>query len=82
MNVDAGPFLSVICHIIMWVGLIITLSMIKGFIVQGINIAISELLLKVADKESQERICRWLGDKDQILDLLDEINEKRKVKKT
>lgn len=79
MDIDPGPFLSVIGAIIMWIGLIVVISMIKGFIVQGVNIAISELLLKIADKDSQERICRWLGDPEQILDLLDEINKKQKA---
>lgn len=67
----------VISAVIMWIGLFIVLGMLKGFIVQGVNIAISELLLKVADKDSQERICRWLGDKDQIIGLLDQIRQKQ-----
>lgn len=76
MDIDATPFLGVIGTIIMWFGLILTISIIKGFIVQGSAIAISEWLLKISDKDSQERICRWLGDKEKILAHLQEIQAK------
>lgn len=76
MDVDAAPFLQIVGAIIMWFGLILTISIIKGFIVQGSAIAISEWLLKISDKDSQERICRWLGDKEKILAHLQEIQDK------
>ncbi len=76
MDIDPAPFLRIIGAIIMWFGLILTISIIKGFIVQGSAIAISEWLLKISDKDSQERICRWLGDKEKIIAHLEEIREK------
>ena len=76
MDIDAAPFLGINGSIIMWFGLILTISIIKGFIVQGSAIAISEWLLKISDKDSQERICRWLGDKEKILAHLQEIKAK------
>lgn len=50
--------------------------MIKGMIVQGSAIAISEWLLKISDEDSRERICRWLGDKEKILAHLQRIEAK------
>ena len=76
MDIDPAPFLKIVGAIIMWFGLILTISIMKGFIVQGSAIAISEWLLKIADKDSQERICRWLGDKEKILAHLQEIQAK------
>ena len=73
---DPAPFLRIIGSVIMWFGLIWTLSIIKGFIVHGAAIAISEWLLKIANTDSQERICRWLGDKERILQHLQEIENK------
>lgn len=75
-SIDPSPYLGIIGAIIMWLGLIFTISIIKGFIVQGCAIAISEWLLKISDKDSQERICRWLGDKEKILAHLQEIKAK------
>ncbi|KKK91802.1 hypothetical protein LCGC14_2709310 [marine sediment metagenome] len=79
MDVDPAPFLQIIGAIIMWFGLILTISIIKGFIVQGSAIAIAEWLLKISDNASQERICRWLGDKEKILAHLQEIKAKENV---
>lgn len=76
MDIDPAPFLQIVGAIIMWFGLILTISIIKGFIVQGSAIAISEWLLKIADTDSQERICRWLGDKEKIIAHLQEIQKK------
>lgn len=76
MDVDPAPFLGIIGSIIMWFGLILTISMIKGMIVQGSAIAISEWLLKISDEDSRERICRWLGDKEKILAHLQRIEAK------
>ncbi len=76
MDLDPAPFLGIIGSIIMWFGLILTISIIKGFIVQGSAIAISEWLLKISDNDSQERICRWLGDKEKILAHLRAIQAK------
>lgn len=76
MDVDPAPFLKIIGAIIMWFGLILTISVMKGFIVHGTAIAISEWLLKISDKGSQERICRWLGDKEKILAYLQEIRDR------
>lgn len=75
-TVNAAPFVGIIGQIIMWFGLIITLSIIKGWIVQGTAIAISEWLLKTNSEETRERVCRWLGDKTQILECLRQIDEK------
>lgn len=76
MDIDPAPFLRIVGAIIMWFGLILTISIMKGFIIQGTAIAISEWLLKIADEDSQERICRWLGDKEKILAHLQEIKTK------
>lgn len=70
--VNAAPYLGIIAQIIMWFGLIIVLSMMKGWIVQGTSMAISDWILKHA--EARERACRWLGDKGQILEILKKID--------
>lgn len=75
--VSAAPYVGILGHIVMWFGLIICLSIVRGFIVQGTALAIAEWLLKLSDKTSQERICRWLGDSDRIMGYLEEIREKQ-----
>jgi hypothetical protein len=75
MEIDAAPYVGIIGSIIMWFGLIFTLLVIKGFIVQGSAMAIAEWLLKIGDEDSQERVCRWLGDKDRIIQHLRKIQE-------
>ena len=74
---DATAFVGVIGGIVMWTGLIITLCVIRSLIIQGACMAISEWLVKMSDKTSQERICRWLGDSERILDYLDDIKQKQ-----
>ncbi len=75
-TIDAAPFVGIIAQIIMWFGLIITLSIIKGWIVQGTAVAIGEWLMRTNSEESRERVVRWLGDKDQVLEYLRLILEK------
>ena len=74
---DATPYVGIVGAVIMWFGVIVCLCIIKSFIVQGTALAISEWLLKVSDKTSQERICRWLGDPDRIMGYLEEIRAKQ-----
>ncbi len=76
--IDASPYVGIIGAIVMWFGLIFTLLVIKGFVVQGTAMAISEWLLKIGDEASQERICRWLGDKERILEQLKRIEDSQK----
>ena len=78
MEFDATPYVGLISTIVMWFGLIFTLLLMKGFVVQGAAMAIGEWLLKIGDEESQERICRWLGDKARIRQYLKEIKAKQK----
>lgn len=75
--VNAAPYVGILGHIIMWSGLIICLCIIKGFVVQGTALAIAEWLLKVSDKGSQERICRWMGDSERVMGYLEEIRDKQ-----
>lgn len=77
MEIDAGPYIGLITTIVMWFGLIFTLLVIKGFIVQGSAMAIGEWLLKIGDDDSRERICRWLGDRERICQYLKEIKAKQ-----
>jgi len=74
--VSAAPFVGIIGQIIMWFGLIVVLSIIKGWIVQGAAIAISEWLMNTNSEKSRERACRWLGDKNQVVEYLKKIDEK------
>lgn len=74
---DPAPYVGILGAIIMWFGLIICLCILKGFVVQGTALAIAEWLLKVSDKTSQERICRWLGDPDRIMGYLEEIRQRQ-----
>ena len=74
--VSAAPFVGIIAQIIMWFGLIIVLSIMKGWIVQGTAITIGEWLMRSTSNESRERVCRWLGDKEHVLNYLHSIDEK------
>ncbi len=80
-GIDAAPFLGLLGTIVMWFGLMMCLLIIRGFIVQGTSMAISEFLLKIADDDARERVCRWLGDKDRILGYLSDIAEKTGARK-
>ena len=74
--VSMKPAIGLISQIIMWLGLIIVLAMFKGFIVQGVSIALAEILWKCADQDTREKIARWLGDKNIIIAQLKEIDKK------
>lgn len=73
------PFIGVISQIVMWVGLIFVLTMFRGFISHGVSLAIAEWLLKVNDDLVREKVCRWLGDKDTIIEHLESIKEQNKA---
>lgn len=75
-TLSAAPFVGVLGQIVMWFGFIVCLSLIKNYIIYGTALALSEWLIKLSDKSGQERVCRWLGDSDRILECLEEIKEK------
>ena len=76
---SVGPFIGVISQIVMWGGLIFVLSMFRSFISNGISIAIAEWMLKLSDDGLREKVCRWLGDKDTIIEHLKSIEEQNKA---
>ena len=76
---SAVPFIGVISSLIMWIGLIFVLTMFRGFISNGVSLAIAEWLLKVNDDSVREKVCRWLGDKDTIIEHLKSIEEQNKA---
>ncbi len=77
MLAESGAvYVGVLTTIIMWFGLIICLSMLKGFIHYGANVAIAEWLLKSTNDQTREKLCRWLGDSNEIAEYLHRIDEK------
>ena len=75
-SIDAGPFIGVISQIIMWVGLLTALGVLKGFIVQGLSLAMAEFLIRAPSEEVLEKVCRWLVRGDQVKDYLKQIKDR------
>lgn len=74
--INAGPYVGVIGQLIMWTGLIVVLAMFKGFVVQGLSLAMAEFLVRNTSEEVQEKVCRWLVNSDQVEAYLKQIKEK------
>lgn len=76
-EISAGPYLGVITTAIMWFGLVIVICLLKNFFVQGVSLAVAEWLLKLADNDHKEKVCRWLSNGDQVLAYLKILEEKK-----
>ena len=74
-TVSMTPWISVISLLIGWTFFIIVLSMFKSFISHGFSIAIAEFLLKNCTSEQREKIVRWFGNGEIILEHLKELEE-------
>ena len=72
---DIGPFIGVISQIICWTGFIITLMMCRGFIATGVSIAVAEFLPRMK-QEHREKLARWLGNGEEVLEQLKVMDEK------
>jgi len=75
---DIGPVVSLIGHAITAGAFLIALSMLRGFIIHGISLAIAEFFIRAKDEEQMQRMCRWFAEGDEILEHLKEIREKQK----
>jgi len=75
MEVTSG-LIGVINLIAGWTFFLITLSIFKGFIVNGVSIAITEFLLKCNCDETREKVARWLGNSEEILAHIEELRAK------
>lgn len=71
-----GPVIGLASHVVTVIALIVVLSILKGFIVQGVSLAVVEWLLKMSDQDSQYRMLRWFANGDQMMKMLQEIKEK------
>ena len=71
-----GPVIGLASHVVSVIALIVVLSILKGFVVQGVSLAVVEWLLKMSDKDAQFRILRWFANGDQMMKMLEEIKEK------
>ena len=78
---NLGPVVGLAGHVITVIALIVVLSILKGFIVQGVSIAVVEWLLKMSDTDSQYRALRWFADGKQMMKALEEIKEKVGIQK-
>jgi hypothetical protein len=74
--IDVGPFLAILGQVIGWTFFLIALAMFKNFISHGFSMAIGEFLLKINDNDLRERLCKWFGNSDVILDHLKEMDKK------
>ena len=72
----SSVLVSVVGGIFGWVFFLMTLGILKGFICNGVSIAISEFLMKCNDNEIREKIARWLSNGDDILAFLKDIDKK------
>jgi hypothetical protein len=72
---DIEPFLGIVSLIICWFCFIIVLAMLKGFISRGFSMALAEFLLKNCSEEKAERLVRWFGNGEDVLEELKLIKE-------
>ena len=72
------PFIGVISQIIGWSFFIAVLVVLKNFISHGFSMAIAEVLLKTTSIDVQQKMVRWFGNGDVVLEKLNEINERIK----
>lgn len=76
MLAEIGAYSGVLSSLIGGTVFLVALSMILKAIKCGASIAIAEWALKCTEMETREKICRWLGDKEEIMKYLDQIDEK------
>ncbi len=76
MENNVAPFVGVLGSIIGWSFFLIALGMFKNFISHGFSIALAEFLFKHATPEIREKIARWFGNGDLILQQLQELDAK------
>jgi len=82
--VDISNFISPICYIIGFIGLMMILAMIKSFVAHGISIAVTEYLLNHSDEEARMKVVRWFANGNDIMKELKRIekNTKRRADET
>jgi hypothetical protein len=73
---DMAPIVSLVTYAIGCGTLLIALGMLRGFITKGISIAVAEFFLRSNDQEQIQKMCRWFGSGDEILEYYEDIKEK------
>lgn len=76
--VSMGPWISVISQIIGWSFFLAVLIVLKNFISHGFSMAIAEILLKSTNIDQRQKMVRWFGNGDVVLEKLEEINDRMK----
>ncbi len=79
--VGMGPWIGVISQIVGWTFFIIVLTMFKNFLTNGFSMAVAEFILKTNDVKTRQKLVRWFGNGDIILEHLKEMDEKMKKTK-
>ena len=75
---DVKPFIGILSQLIGWTFFLIALGMFRNFIIHGFSMALAEFLFKVADNGMREKLARWLGNGEVVLDHLKELDKKLK----
>lgn len=72
--VSSAPAIGVISMVLMWTFFLIALSLVLGFLRQGLNAAIAEFLISHCNDEQREKYIRWFANHDRVLEEIKQIN--------
>ena len=73
--VDMSPWVSVIAAVVGWSFFLIAVSMFKNLISRGFSMAVAEFWLHNASDDQIQKMVRWFGNSDVILEHLKELKE-------
>ena len=74
--VDMKPFIGIISQLITWVCFLFAIAMFKNFFSNGLSIAIGEFLINNVSDETRDKIVRWFGNEEIVLEYLKRIDER------
>lgn len=76
MMIDPKDLIGIIQSIVTWTCFFIALAIFKRFFTYGLSVAFTELL-KIQSEESRKKMARWFGNGDDILDYLNDLDQKK-----
>ena len=68
--------IKILSLIVGWGFFLASLAMLKKFFSHGVSVAFAEFMLRNNDQKAIERVARWFGQSELILEYLSEINKK------
>ncbi len=79
MMIDPKDLVGIIQSVVTWTCFFIVLVIFKRFFTYGLSVAFAELL-KLQNEEGRKKMARWFVNGDDILDYLEDLEQKTKMK--